>query len=95
LKMALVRGRFELAIIIILGGLLAAAYLFRLLAAAFDATDDEQDIAPQVAVPRVQEYSTLALALCSLLLGLFTWPVIELLWIGSPWQTMVVDGIAP
>jgi len=95
LKVALVRGRFDLAIIIILGGLLAAAYLFRLLAAAFDAKDDGQEIAIQTAVPRVLEYSTLALALCSLLLGLFTWPMIELLWIGSPWQTMVVDGSAP
>jgi formate hydrogenlyase subunit 3/multisubunit Na+/H+ antiporter MnhD subunit len=95
LKVALDRGRFELAIIIVVGGLLAAVYLFRLLATAFDATGDDEVVAPPAAVPRILEYTTLVLALGSLMLGLVTWPVIELLWIGSPWQTLIVDGIAP
>lgn len=95
LKVALEQGRFELAIIMIVGGLLAAAYLFRLLGAAFVMTGDDEIVRPQPAVPRIMEYATLALALGSLLLGLVTWPVIELLRIGSPWRTLMGDGIAP
>jgi multicomponent Na+:H+ antiporter subunit D len=95
LKVALNHGRFDLAIIIIFGGLLAAIYLFRLLVSAFDATGDDQVIGPQPVAPRVLEYSTLILALSSLLLGLLTWPVTELLWIGSPWQTSLSEGAIP
>lgn len=94
LKVAIDQGRFELAVIMIVGGLLAAGYLFRLLVAAFNATADGQVGPPQAAVPRLLEYSTLALALISLLLGFVTWPLIELLWIGSPWQDLVIEGAA-
>jgi multicomponent Na+:H+ antiporter subunit D len=95
LKTALGHGRVELAVIIVGGGLLAAAYLFRVLAAAFAASDEVIPGSLDPRVQRVLEYSTLVLALGGLLLGLASWPVTELLQIGSPWQGTVVEGAAP
>ena len=85
-------GQTWLASMIILGGLLAAAYLFRVLTAAFVTSHEPQSL-PSTGVPRVMQYSTLVLALASLLLGLAAAPIISLLEIGSPWQ--VVQGTAP
>jgi formate hydrogenlyase subunit 3/multisubunit Na+/H+ antiporter MnhD subunit len=95
LKAAFARGQPALAVIIIVGGLLAAAYLFRVLAAAFASPREAEVSAIHTRGPRVMEYSTLILALVGLLLGLAAWPLIELLQVGSPWQMTVVEGAAP
>lgn len=95
LTTALDRGSFVLAAIIATGGLLAAWYLFRILAAAF-ATPGQDDLDwPTRLVPRLLEYSSLTLALASLVLGLASWPLIELLQIGSPWHTAALEGVVP
>jgi formate hydrogenlyase subunit 3/multisubunit Na+/H+ antiporter MnhD subunit len=95
LKAALAGGYVALAIVIVGGGLLAAAYLFPVLAAAFAAPGDEDAAGHHASAPRVLEYSTLALALASLLLGLAASPVIQLIEIGSPWPQFVVERAAP
>jgi multicomponent Na+:H+ antiporter subunit D len=95
LRVAFDCGQFALTMIIIVGGLLAAVYMFRLLTAAFDASGDDEVDAPQAVVPRVLEYTTLFLALGSLFSGLVTWPVIELLRIGAPWRVLLVEGLTP
>jgi len=55
---------------ILVGSMLAAAYVFRLLAPAFVMTAD--DFRPQP-VPRIMEWSAFALAALSVVLGLFAW----------------------
>ncbi len=55
---------------ILVGSMLAAAYVFRLLAPAFVMPSD--DLRPQP-VPRVMEWSAFALAALSVVLGLFAW----------------------
>ena len=55
---------------ILAGSMLAAAYIFRLLAPAFVMTAD--DLRPRP-VPRVMEWSAFALAALSVVLGLFAW----------------------
>jgi len=97
LKAALAAGHVGLVIVMSVGGLLTAAYLFRVLAAAFadDKTidDDAQDDAGTFqAAPLVLEYSCLALALASLLLGLAASPVFKLIVIGSPWSLVSGTG---
>lgn len=94
LKAAATRGRFELVVIILAGGLLAAAYLFRVLSAAFTRPRDDER-ADYAKTPRVLEYSALGLAVASLLLGLGSWPLMQLLRIGSPWHASVLQGGLP
>ena len=77
--------------VILLGGLLAAAYLFRVLAAAFVVPGKDESSAFSAA-PRVLEYSALGLALASLLLGLVASPMTELLEVGSPWTANVREA---
>jgi formate hydrogenlyase subunit 3/multisubunit Na+/H+ antiporter MnhD subunit len=55
---------------ILVGSMLAAAYVFRLLAPAFVMTADDRRPQP---VPRVMEWSAFALAALSVVLGLFAW----------------------
>ncbi len=95
LTAALANGQVWLAVVVILGGLLAAAYLYRVLAAAFTRPGNEQAIANHGRAPRVLEYTALTLALSSLVLGLASAPLIDLLAIGSPWQRPTEQAAAP
>jgi multicomponent Na+:H+ antiporter subunit D len=69
-----------LAVIILAGGLLAAGYLFRILARAFRPSTAE----PPLVVPRSMEVAALALAVIALSLGFFTAPLLNLLHVGGP-----------
>jgi len=79
------------AVVIVLGGLLAAAYLFRVLAASF--TDPTEPATALVAVPRLLEQTALGLALISLLIGLASAPMITLLGVASPWDNSAVESV--
>jgi multicomponent Na+:H+ antiporter subunit D len=97
LKAALEGGHFGLAIVMSVGGLLTAAYLFRVLAAAFSEDKKYERADPDHSttfkpVPKVLEYSCLALALASLLLGLAAAPMIKMIVIGSPWSPLSGAG---
>jgi hypothetical protein len=61
------------------------------LAAAFHGSGDKQVGKISAPPPRVLEYATLGLALVSLVLGLASSPMIELLQIGSPWPEALVQ----
>ena len=69
--------------VMILGGLLSAGYIFRVLALSFVAAGPTQrtDLSP---VTRSSEWASLLLAAMALLLGLNALPVLELLRIGLP-----------
>jgi multicomponent Na+:H+ antiporter subunit D len=64
---ALASGYWNLAIVILSGGLLAAIYLFRILRLAFVTPDHPTTTRP---IPAILEWISLLLALASLLLGL-------------------------
>lgn len=79
-----------LAMVIVLGGLLAAVYLFRIIAAAFT---PPMEATPEVALrpaPRLTEQAVIGLAIISVLLGLASAPAFSLLAIGSPWDVPMV-----
>lgn len=98
LKAAFDGGHVALAVVIVAGGLLAAGYMFRVLAAAFARPDDDDDddaAALAGRTPRALEYAALALALASLLLGLAASPVIELIEIGSPFTQAIAGEAGP
>jgi formate hydrogenlyase subunit 3/multisubunit Na+/H+ antiporter MnhD subunit len=83
LDAALYSGQWWWALILILGGLLTAAYVFKVVGYAF--TPAEVSHATRM-VPARMEWTALLLALAAILLGLFTpWPL-ALLDIGFPFS---------
>jgi multicomponent Na+:H+ antiporter subunit D len=95
IKAAFTSGHPELALIIVIGGLLAAGYLFRVLATVFTDPHETNHLQTMSRVhatapllrpaPRILEQTTLGLAVISLLLGLATAPIIELLSVNATW----------
>ena len=81
LEAALVQGRWDLVAVIILGGLLAAAYIFKVLGYAFTQADVVHE---SRAVPASMEWAALLLALGAVLLGFLAVPVLSLVGIGDP-----------
>jgi len=80
LDAAIATGQWVFAVIILLGGLLAAVYVFRVLAKAFVATETAGDFS----VPMVMQLTPLVLAFVSLGLGGVAAQGMELLEVGSP-----------
>lgn len=87
---AIQSGQWWIAIVILVGGVLTAGYVFLVLGQELSqATNDvTPDFAP---VPRVMEYAAITLALLSLLLGLRATELLELINIGAPF----VAGAGP
>jgi len=79
LQAALVSGQWWWIAVMIVGGLLTAAYVFKVLRRAFLPAEAGDTVTP---VPRTLEFSAFALALASILLGLFGAPLLQLLMIG-------------
>lgn len=75
LRVALERGQWWWALVLLIGGLLAAAYVFRLLTRGLREGRQPRVEAP----PAWLQWTCLALALGSVLLGLWPLPVVELL----------------
>lgn len=80
LTSAFVSGQLAWAAVLLIGGLLSAAYLYRPLASAF-ARDDEAVFTP---VPRLAQAMPLVLALAAILLGLASQGPFALMQIGLP-----------
>ncbi|MCO6413983.1 MAG: oxidoreductase [Thiogranum sp.] len=89
LEAALTQGRWDLVAVVILGGLLAAGYVFKVLGSAFT-----QAAVPQRArrVPASMEWPALLLACAAIVLGLVTLPVFSLVTIGDAFG---VDEVVP
>lgn len=81
LEAALAQGRWEVVAVVLVGGLLAAAYLFKVLGQAF--IQAEVAHAPG-AVPARMEWAALLLACGAMVLGFTAIPVLSLLDIGAP-----------
>ncbi|HID66915.1 MAG TPA: oxidoreductase, partial [Roseibacterium sp.] len=81
LEAALMQGRWDLVIVMILGGLLAAGYIFKVLGYAFTQADISHE---SKAVPASMEWTALLLACGAILLGFLAVPVLSLVSIGDP-----------
>jgi formate hydrogenlyase subunit 3/multisubunit Na+/H+ antiporter MnhD subunit len=92
LSAALEAGRWGFAAVIVAGGLLATAYIFRFFSRAFRHVPEG---AGCHALPPSMEWSALALALCSMALGLTATPVLEVLQTGLPFAASPVAGGRP
>jgi formate hydrogenlyase subunit 3/multisubunit Na+/H+ antiporter MnhD subunit len=79
LESAAVQGRWGIAAVLLIGGLLAAVYLFKLIEQAFTSGDD---VGNARAVPLSRELLTLALAMLALLLG----------FVSMPWMKVITAG---
>jgi formate hydrogenlyase subunit 3/multisubunit Na+/H+ antiporter MnhD subunit len=80
LEAAFKQGRFVLAAVILLGGVLAAAYVFKVVGHAFTPAERERRLR---SVPPGMEWSALLLAVAAIVLGL-TLPLISpLLQVGA------------
>ena len=80
LQTALAQGRWDLAAVMMLGGLLAAAYIFKVLGHAFMQADVSHEPRP---VHASMEWAALLLACGAILLGLLASPVLSLVGIGD------------
>ena len=85
LEAALVQGRWDLVAVIILGGLLAAGYVFKVLGFAFTQATVSHE---SRAVPANMEWAALMLAFAAILLGFFAPSVLSLVNIGDPFSIM-------
>lgn len=81
LQSALAQGRWDIAAVLVLGGLLAAAYIFRVLGHAFIPAPLPHE--PR-AVPASMEWAALLLAVGAVLLGFLASPVLAMLGVGDP-----------
>ncbi|MCW8891239.1 MAG: proton-conducting transporter membrane subunit [Sedimenticola sp.] len=81
LSEALNQGRWDLVIVMMLGGVLAAAYVFRVLGFAF--TQAQKRHEPK-GVPATMEWSALLLAIAAIVLGFLASPLMQLLGVGAP-----------
>lgn len=86
LEVALRQGRFDLAAVMLFGGVLAAAYVFKVVGHAFTPAERERRVRT---IPAAMEWSALLLAMAAIVIGL-TMPLISpLLEVGAP------PGFAP
>lgn len=74
LEVAINQSHWWIAAAIVLGSVLAGAYIFKVLGHAF--THSAQPLLPDRIIPASMEWSVFALGLSALLLGLFTMPLI-------------------
>jgi multicomponent Na+:H+ antiporter subunit D len=87
LTAAVESGQWQWALVVLIGGLLAGGYVFRVLAPTLAAADG---LPPQCSnVSRGREALSLALALCAVLIGFAPPGFLELLRAGRPMATMV------
>jgi formate hydrogenlyase subunit 3/multisubunit Na+/H+ antiporter MnhD subunit len=92
LNAALAGGQWWLAAVIVLGGLLASAYVFRVFSRAFR---NAEDVPASVRVPRSMEFAALGLGLAALGLGVIGNLPFEILRIGAPLTGPVLTGGPP
>ena len=74
-------GQWLWAVVILIGGLLAGAYIFKVVGYAFTQAKAPHD---PIVVPRAMEWVALVLAVSAVILGLVVPPVLELLDVGQP-----------
>ena len=83
LAAAMEHDRWGLVVVVMLGGLLAAAYLFRVFEHAFTGSSSPSATA-LAALPQRMHWTPLVLALAVVLLGLGAAPLVELTQVGHP-----------
>jgi formate hydrogenlyase subunit 3/multisubunit Na+/H+ antiporter MnhD subunit len=83
IEAALVRGRWDMVIVVLAGGLLAATYVFRVLQQAFLATPGGAALRVDRRRLATLEWTAFALALASILVGLRGMEILRLLGVGS------------
>jgi len=92
LNAAFVSGQWWWALVLITGGVLAAAYSFRILLHAF--RNQESGTSYHKPHP-VMEWSSLAMAVGAILLGMFSAQPLELLMVGSTLGELTLTEVAP
>ncbi|RKT43703.1 complex I subunit 5 family protein [Thiocapsa rosea] len=91
LQSALTEGRWGWAIVIVLGGVMAAAYVFKVVGHAFTESENPHQAQP---VPATMEWVAFALAAAAVLMGLIVSQPLGLLEIGNPFGIQT-EGAAP
>ncbi len=94
IRAALESGAWWWAVVVVAGGLLAAVYIFRVVALFLGREGAEGEDADVDAgrSPATMEWATLALALAALALGVLGQPLVELIGVGAP---ALVAGVGP
>lgn len=89
LQAALTQGRWDIAGIIMLGGLLAAGYIFKVLGNTFTQAPKTHE---PISVPARMQWAAMLLAAGAILVGFLASPFLALLGVGDPFS---VGGLRP
>lgn len=89
LQSAIAQKQWALAAVIVGGGVLTAAYVFKVIGSTFTSAAAEQSHPPQPVANRM-EWAAMALACAAVALGFVAQPLLEILAIGSPFAAMEV-----
>ena len=89
LEAAVEQGHWELVGVMILGSLLAAGYIFKVLGYAFTQADTMHE---SRAVPAMMEWTALLLACGAVLLGFVAVPLLSMAEIGDPFDSRGIGG---
>ena len=92
LTAAIASGSWFLAAVVVAGGFLSTAYIFRFFSRAFSYVAETHSCCQ---VPPAMEWSALALAVCALALGLTAPPVLEFFQVGAPLEPPIAMGGRP
>ncbi len=89
LQAALTQGRWEIVGVILLGGLLAAGYVFKVLGNAFTQAPKTHE---PISVPARMQWAAMLLAAGAILVGFLASPFLALMGVGDPFS---VGGLRP
>jgi NADH:ubiquinone oxidoreductase subunit 2 (subunit N) len=89
LQAALTQGRWDIVGIILLGGLLAAGYIFKVLGNTFTQAPITHE---PVSVSARMQWAAMLLAIGAILVGFLTSPFLALVGVGDPFN---VGGLRP
>jgi formate hydrogenlyase subunit 3/multisubunit Na+/H+ antiporter MnhD subunit len=89
LESALSSGHWLLAAVVLVGGVLAAIYVFRVIAKSLVSTKQESTRR----VPLLMQYAPLVLAIVSVALGAMAYPTMRLLKVGAPFSAMSAEEL--
>jgi multicomponent Na+:H+ antiporter subunit D len=95
LSAALATGQVAIALIIVAGSLLAAAYVFKPLERMLLAPPSEGGVVRRARIPGAMTTATLLLALAGVLLGLLSHAPVAMLGIGDPFAAAMDSGHTP
>jgi formate hydrogenlyase subunit 3/multisubunit Na+/H+ antiporter MnhD subunit len=89
LKASMLSGQWWYAILMLIGSILSACYIFRILEVVFQKSEDPDQ---RLVIPASMKYSALSMACAAIVMGFIANIPFELLKVGSPFSFQSLEG---